>query len=274
MTSEREFHFQPKDFKAVRDLLYQRAGINLSESKSNLVYSRLGRRLRLLNFQRFTDYLDFLAENDEELEHFVNALTTNHTAFFREPHHFETLAEFAKNYSRHRQPLRIWCAAASSGEEPWTIAMVMAEVFDSWTPPVQIIATDIDSQVLRQAEAGIYDVGRLTGLSEARKKRFFHKGKGANAGKARVVKELRNLVTYRRLNLLDTTWAVEGPFDIIFCRNVMIYFDKETQLKVLSRMVKFLAQDGLYFAGHSESFVNAGHLVKLVAKSTYRLPGR
>lgn len=258
----------------MRDLLYRRAGINLAESKSNLVYSRLGRRLRLLNFQRFTDYLDFLAENDEELEHFVNALTTNHTAFFREPHHFETLAEFAKNYTRHGQPLRIWCAAASSGEEPWTIAMVMSEVFESWTPPVQIIATDIDSQVLRHAETGIYDIGRLTGLSEARKKRFFHKGKGANTGKARIVKELRSLVSFQRLNLLDPTWPLNGQFDVIFCRNVMIYFDKKTQLQVLSRMVKYLKPDGLYFAGHSESFVNAGHLVKLVAKSTYRLPGQ
>lgn len=270
MNTNREFNFHPQDFAAIRDLLYRRAGINLSEAKSNLVYSRLGRRLRLLNLSRFSDYLQFLANNDEELEHFVNALTTNHTAFFREPHHFDALATFARPYAERGQPLKIWCAAASTGEEPWTIAMVLAEAYKSWTPPVKIIATDIDSQVLRDAKTGIYNQSRLAGVSEPRKKRFFQKGKGPNEGKARIVPELSNLVTYQRLNLLDTQWDLKGPFDVIFCRNVMIYFDKETQARVLARMVKLVKPEGLYFAGHSESFVNASHLVKLVGKSTYR----
>lgn len=270
MSSNREFNFQPADFAAIRELLYRRAGINLSEAKSNLVYSRLARRLRALNLQRFSDYLAFLATNQEELEHFINALTTNHTAFFREPHHFDTLTDFAAQHRERAKPLKIWCAAASSGEEPWTIAMVLAETFRSWDPPVQIIATDIDSQVLRHAEAGIYDISRLAGVSDERRKRFFHRGKGANQGKARIVPQLRKLVTYQRLNLLDANWNLSGPFDLIFCRNVMIYFDKPTQTRVIARMVRLLKPEGLYFAGHSESFVNAGHLLKLVAKSTYR----
>lgn len=268
--TDREFHFQAEDFAAVRDLLYRRSGINLSEAKSNLVYSRLGRRLRLLNFTRFSEYLEFLGSSDEELEHFVNALTTNHTAFFREPHHFDILAEFARPYAEQNKPLKVWCAAASSGEEPWTIAMVLAETYRNWSPPVQIIATDIDSQILQQAEVGSYALARLSGISDSRKKRFFQKGKGQNIGKARVVPELRKLVTYQQLNLLDAKWNINGPFDIIFCRNVMIYFDKNTQTRILERMVKLIKPEGLYFAGHSESFVNAGHLVKLVGKSTYQ----
>lgn len=270
MTNEREFNFQPADFKAVRDLLYQRTGINLSETKSNLVYSRLARRLRQLNLANFRQYLTYLAGNNDELEHFINALTTNHTAFFREPHHFEILADLAEKFRQKQQSMKIWCAAASTGEEPWSIAMVLVEAFGTWTPPIEIIATDIDSQVLRHAEAAIYDTSRLAGVSEARRKQFFQKGKSLHAGKARVVPALQRLVTYRKLNLLDSAWNLKGPFDIIFCRNVMIYFDKPTQIQLVSRMVTLLNPDGLYMAGHSESFVNAGRLLKLVAKSTYK----
>lgn len=270
LTIEREFTFRPDDFKAVRELLYQKTGINLSDAKSNLVYSRLGRRLRILNFSNFADYLGYLTTHDSELEHFVNSLTTNHTAFFREPHHFDTLAALAIRHRDTRQPLNIWCAAASTGEEPWSIAMVVTEAYQSWSPPVQIIATDIDSQVLQHAEAAIYDIGRLAGVSDERKHRFLRKGKGSNLGKASIVPELRKLVKFHKLNLLDPQWNVGGPFDVIFCRNVMIYFDKQTQLRIITRMVKFLKPDGLYIAGHSESFVNAGHLLKLVAKSTYK----
>lgn len=270
MSPDREFIFRPEHFHAVRDLLYRHTGINLSEAKSNLVYSRLSRRLRLLGLADFRDYLQFLSAHSEELEHFINALTTNHTAFFREPHHFDTLADFAQGYRERGQPLRIWCAAASTGEEPWSIAMVLAEVFDSWSPPAQIIATDIDSQVLRHAQAGVYEIPRLAGVSAERRQRFFNKGKGGNLGKARIAPQLRAMVSFAQLNLLDPNWAVKGPFDVIFCRNVMIYFDKPTQLQLLSRMVVLLKPNGLYIAGHSESFVQAGHLLRLVAKSTYQ----
>lgn len=168
-----------------------------------------------------------------------------------------------------RRPLRIWCAASSTGEEPYSIAMTLAEVYGSYEPPVEIVASDIDSNVLREASAGIYNLQRLESVSISQKKQFFQRGTGDKSGKARIVPALRNLIEFQKINLLDATWAVQAPFDVIFCRNVMIYFDKATQLKLLTRMVKLLTPEGLYIAGHSESFSQAGHLVKLIGKTTY-----
>ena len=273
MTSDRDFNFDQRDFEAVRRLIHLRAGINLSEGKANLVYSRLARRLRALGLKEFSAYLRYLDANEDELEHFINALTTNHTSFFREPHHFKTLAEFAEKRRRQGQGIHLWCAAASTGEEPWSLAMTLVEAFGTWTPPVKILATDIDSQALNHARQAVYTLERLAGVSPERRKQFFQKGKGANLGKARVIPDLQRLVEFERLNLLDQQWTIPGPFDVIFCRNVMIYFNKPTQLKILERMVEQLKPDGLYFAGHSESFIHAGHLVRLVAKSTYQLAG-
>ena len=168
----------------------------------------------------------------------------------------------------------LWCSAASTGEEPYSMAMTMVELFNSWTPPVKILATDLDTGVLAKAEAGIYADERVEKLSPERVKRFFQRGSGANAGSVRVRPELRSLVTFRRLNLLDAAWPMRGPFDAIFCRNVMIYFDKPTQLKVLEKFVPLLRQDGLLFAGHSESFHNAAHLFRLRGKTVYELAHR
>jgi len=267
----REFAYSQADFERVRKIIYRKAGINLSESKKQLVYSRLARRLRALQLSNFADYLVYLDDNDQEQQEFVNALTTNLTAFFREPHHFEILAEFAQKWSARptSQPMRIWCAAASTGEEPYSIAITLAEVFGSYAPPVEIIASDIDSNVLREASAGVYSLARLESVSLARKKEFFQRGKGANAGRARIVPALKNIIEFRQLNLLDPHWDIKPGLDVIFCRNVMIYFDKETQVRLLERMVNLLVPNGLYIAGHSESFNQASHLVKLVAKTTY-----
>lgn len=268
---DREFHYSNADFEQVRQLIYRRAGIKLADSKKQLVYSRLARRLRALNLTTFVSYLNYLQHNEGELEEFVNALTTNLTAFYREPHHFNTLAKIAARYKSLNRPLRVWCSAASTGEEPYSIAMTLVESYGSFKPPVSIIASDIDSHVLRQAAAGVYAINRLDSLSFERKKHFFLRGKGANAGKARVVQELRDLIEFKQINLLDQVWPLGEPFDVIFCRNVMIYFDKSTQLKLLERMAKLLKPDGVYFAGHSESFSQANHLVKLVGKTTYIL---
>lgn len=269
VSSEREFQYSNADFESVRKILYKKAGINLSDSKKQLVYSRLARRLRALRLPDFSSYLAYLDQNDNESEEFINALTTNLTAYFREPHHFDILAKFATKMKLQRKPMRVWCAAASTGEEPYSIAMVLAEVYGTYEPPVEIIASDIDSNVLREASAGVYGVQRLETVSLERKRQFFQKGKGANSGKARVIPELRKLIDFRQVNLLDATWDLAPGFDIIFCRNVMIYFDKETQLKLLARMMKLLNSDGLYIAGHSESFTSANHLVKLIGKTTY-----
>ena len=267
--NEREFQYSAADFESVRKILYKKAGINLSDSKKQLVYSRLARRLRALRLPDFGSYLTYLDQHDAELEEFINALTTNLTAFFREPHHFDILATFAEKMKQQRRPMRVWCAAASTGEEPYSIAMALSEAYGTYEPPVEIIASDIDSNVLREGSAGIYGAQRLETVSLERKKQFFQRGKGANSGKARVIPALRNLIDFRQVNLLDPKWDLKPGFDIIFCRNVMIYFDKETQLKLLARMLKLLNKDGLYIAGHSESFTSAAHLVKLIGKTTY-----
>ncbi len=270
-TNGREFNYSEADFAKVRSVIYQKAGISLSDSKKQLVYSRLARRLRALRLPDFAAYLKYLNENEQEQEEFINALTTNLTAFFREPHHFDILANHASKVKLQNRKLRVWCSASSTGEEPYSIAITLAEVYGRYDPPVEIIASDIDSHVLREASAGIYSLQRLESLSLERKRQFFQRGKGANSGKGRVVRELRDLIEFRKINLLDNTWPLQPHFDVIFCRNVMIYFDKATQLKLLERMTKLLRPDGIYIAGHSESFSHAGHLVELAGKTTYRL---
>ncbi|WP_097461380.1 CheR family methyltransferase [Mangrovitalea sediminis] len=270
VSDDREFSFSQSDFETIRGLLYQRAGIRLADGKRQLVYSRLTRRLRSLGLRHFSAYITYLLSDEAEFEHFINALTTNLTAFFREPHHFITLTEFLQERRSLARPLSIWCAAASTGEEPYSIAMVVAEAFASYRPPVKILASDIDSQVLRHAERGVYELSRIDAISAERKHRFFLKGKGQNTGFARVVPDIRAMVTFRQINLLDPHWDLDTPIDAIFCRNVMIYFDKKTQRRLLERMIPLLTPDGLYFAGHSESFVNAGNLVRLVGHSVYR----
>ncbi|MFO1390226.1 CheR family methyltransferase [Cellvibrio sp.] len=269
--AEREFSYSATDFENVRRILYKKAGINLTESKKQLVYSRLARRLRALKLDSFSSYLSYLDQNNHEEEEFINALTTNLTAFFREPHHFEILFDFAKKMKQQRKPMRVWCAAASTGEEPYSIAMTLVEAYGTYEPPVEIVASDIDSNVLREGAAGIYSLQRLESVSLERKKQFFQKGTGERAGKARVIPELTKLIDFRQVNLLNATWDLKPGFDVIFCRNVMIYFDKDTQLKVLERMVKLMNPNGLYIAGHSESFSSASHIVKLVGKTTYVL---
>lgn len=272
---EREFEYGWDDFEAVRKLLYASTGISMADSKFQLVYSRLARRLRALKLRSLSDYLRYLEAHREEKEHFVNALTTNLTSFFRESHHFDVLGRFLRENSGRGRRFRLWCAAASTGEEPYSMAMVVLEALGS-NPPVSIIATDIDSQVLQHAQNGIYTQERCAGLSAARLKQFCLRGRpgSAQAGMVKMRRELQRLIEFRTLNLLSSQWPVEGPFDVIFCRNVMIYFDKPTQLKLLERMIPMLTDDGLYIAGHSESFTNATRLVRLVDRTVYAAVGR
>jgi len=267
---EREFEFTANDFSRVRKLIYQHAGISLSEAKTDMVYSRIGRRLRTVGYDSFKDYLDNLEadNNPDEWEAFTNALTTNLTSFFREEHHFPILAEHLVHLSR---PIRIWCSAASTGEEPYTIAMTACEAFGTLTPPVEIIATDIDTNVLATAARGVYPYERVSKLSEKRRKQFFQKGTGAHEGSVRVRNELRSLITFHQLNLLDDKWALKEPFDAIFCRNVMIYFDKPTQSKILSHFVPLMKPHALLFAGHSENFLYVSNAFHLRGKTVYEL---
>lgn len=268
---DREFVFTDKDFERVRQLIYEHAGISLNPSKQDMVYSRLARRLRATGIRNFKDYLALLESNNEaEWEAFVNSLTTNLTSFFREPHHFPLLAEHALKH-KGRHPIALWCSASSTGEEPYSMAMTMVDAFGSFAPPVTIVATDLDTNVLAKAEAGVYPVERVEKLSGDLVKRFFLRGTGAQAGFVRVRPELRAMITFRQVNLLSNDWPIRGPLDGIFCRNVMIYFDKATQLKILEKFAPLLQPDGLLFAGHSESFHNAGHIFSLRGKTVYEL---
>lgn len=266
----RDFAYSAADFEQVRRLLYQRAGISIGASKESMVYSRLARRLRALRLASFAQYFAYLAEHEDELEEFINALTTNLTSFFREQHHFLMLtAHLQRLYHERRRPLRIWCTASSTGEEPYSLAMTAVEAFDSSRPPVSILASDIDTKVLAHAAAGIYALERLNGLDEQRKRRFFLRGRGSNDGLVKVKDDLRQLLQFRQINLLAPEWPVKGGLDAIFCRNVMIYFDRPTQLQLLARLMPLLHDEGLFFAGHSESFGHAGHLVKLIGRTVY-----
>ena len=271
--SGREFIFTSADFQRISKLIYEHAGISLAATKQEMVYSRLARRLRARNLTRFADYVTILETTKDpvEWEAFVNSLTTNLTSFFREPHHFVELTRFLERRRGRAEPISIWCSAASTGEEPYSIAMTVVEAFGSFTPPVTVVATDLDTNVLAKAASGIYAMDRVEKLKPEQLRKFFLKGSGANAGSVRVRQELRDLITFRQLNLLDATWPVRGPLDAIFCRNVMIYFDKPTQRKVLQKLAPLLREDGLLFAGHSESFLHSADVFRLRGNTVYEL---
>jgi chemotaxis protein methyltransferase CheR len=270
---ERAFTFEDRDFARIARLIHKHAGISLGPHKRDMVYSRLVRRVRAGGFERFCDYLDTLETRGdaEEWQAFVNALTTNLTSFFREAYHFEALATQLRETRRIADaPLRIWCSAASTGEEPWSLAITACEAFGTHAPPVRILATDIDTQVLETAERGVYSIDRIAGLSDERKQAFFQRGSGPNSGQCRVKPALRELVEFRPLNLLDASYAVPPGLAAIFCRNVMIYFDKPTQYLVLQRMRPLLAAEGRLYAGHSESFNHAADLFTPCGRTIYQ----
>ncbi|MBC7938878.1 MAG: chemotaxis protein CheR [Chitinophagaceae bacterium] len=268
---EPEFSLTPAEFERIRQLIHQRAGISLHEGKHAMVYSRLSRRLRDTGRTSFAEYLHWLesahgAAAEAEWQEFVNCLTTNLTAFFREEHHFHALADDLR--ARAAQPIRIWCNAASTGEEPYSLAMTALETLGT-AGRVQIVCSDIDTKVLATAQRGVYPAD-ARGLSAERLKRHFLRGTAANAGFIRAKPELSRLLEFRSFNLMSTTWASLGePFDLLFCRNVMIYFDHATQRRVLERMHATLRQGGLLYVGHSENFSEARDLFRLRGKTIY-----
>lgn len=267
----REFSFSTADFERVRKLIYQHAGISLSPVKQDMVYSRLARRLRATGKNTFGEYLDMLERGGaDEWERFVNSLTTNLTSFFREPHHFPIFADHLKKLGSKR-PIRIWCSAASTGEEPYSIAITVLETFGANATHVSIFASDLDTNVLATAQKGVYPIERVEKLSPERLRRFFLKGTGTQEGYVAVRPELKSLIEFQQVNLLEANWPIRGPIDVIFCRNVMIYFDKPTQYKILSRYAPMMQSDGLMFAGHSESFLHAADLFKSLGKTVYAL---
>jgi chemotaxis protein methyltransferase CheR len=265
----REFDFSQHDFERVRRLIRAGAGIHLGAAKQDMVYSRLSRRLRALKLQRFRDYLDLVeSPGSAEWNAFTNALTTNLTAFFREPHHFDFFTAYLQRLGTDT-PVRVWCCAASSGEEPYSIAIAAMEAFSTYSPPVSILATDIDTSVLERAREGIYPLERLGKLAAERVRRFFEKGKGTREGYARVRPELRQMITFQPVNLLEPQWSVRAPLDVIFCRNVLIYFDKQTQAGIVRRFVPLLRPEGVLFVGHSESLSHFADAFRPVGRTIY-----
>ncbi len=269
---EQQFQLTHSDFERIRRLIYARAGISLHEGKQAMVYSRLSRRLRELRHANFASYLDALergtgAAGEEEWQEFVNSLTTNLTSFFREGHHFHALHEELS--AKRGRPIRIWCNAASTGEEPYSIAMTAAEALGSALSQVSLLCTDIDTKVLQKAQRGVYDA-ECKGLSPERLKRHFLKGTGRNEGSIRVKPELAKMPQFRVFNLMSPQWSGLGEaFDIVFCRNVMIYFDNETQRKVLEKIHAAMKPKGTLYVGHSENFTDCRDLFVLRGKTVY-----
>ncbi len=260
------YPFTPADFERVRKLIYARAGIKLNDSKQNMVYSRISRRIRVLSLSSFGQYLDHLeAAGGQEWQEFVNALTSNLTAFYREQHHFPMLADLLRQGSKTPA---IWCAAASTGEEPYSIAMTAADALGAGGKP-RILATDIDTNVLATARRGVYPLEAVKPVPPEQLRRHFLKGSGANAGFVRARPQLAALIEFRQLNLLEADWKVGGPFDAILCRNVLIYFDKPTQKGILERMARVLRPGGLLFIGHSENLTDRRDLFRLRGKTAY-----
>ncbi|WP_295641634.1 CheR family methyltransferase [uncultured Methylibium sp.] len=268
--ADREFSFDSGDFERVRTLIYQRAGISLQAGKQAMVYSRLSRRLRETTHRSFASYLQWLESSsgpagEAEWQEFVNCLTTNLTSFFREEHHFPLLAQALQQ--RRGQATRIWCNAASTGEEPYSLAMTVLETLGP-QPQATILASDIDTKVLATASRGVYDA-ESRGLSPQRLKTHFLRGTGTNAGMIRVRPELAKLIEFRSFNLMAGSWSLGEPFDIVFCRNVMIYFDAKTQRRVLEGMHRAMKPGSLLFVGHSENFSDARELFRLRGKTVY-----
>ena len=263
------FDFSDADFRRLKKMIFDYAGISLNDNKKPMAYSRLTKRLRQLGLTSFRDYLDFVeASGSEEHVRFINALTTNLTYFFREAHHFTILATHLQQLFVD-EPLTVWSAACSTGEEPYSIAISAIEAFGSDTPPIRIIASDLDSDALATAKRGVYSAEKVASLSPQRLKRFFLKGTGDQAGFARIRPQVQRMVEFRQINLHEGVWEMEsaGPLAAIFCRNVMIYFNKETQTKILDRFAPLLRRDGLLFAGHSENFFYNG-------RDTFRIRGK
>ena len=264
----REFVWTEADFTRVQSLIYQRAGISLHDGKHAMVYSRLSRRLRETGHSSFREYLGWLEQHDGgEWQEFINALTTNLTAFFREQHHFDILAGHLRS-GAPGTAWRVWCNAASTGEEPYSIVMTAFETLGA-NAAFKLVASDIDSRVLAMAAQGVYRIENLKGLTPERVQRFFLRGKGANAGLARVKPELTRAIEFISVNLIRDDWPFREPFDVVFCRNVMIYFDAPTQRRVLEKIHRVLKPGGMLFVGHAENFSESRDLFSLHGKTVY-----
>lgn len=265
-----------QEFQQFRELIHQHTGIALSNHKRALVCSRLARRLRHFRFSTYAQYYELLTQADAdgaELMEMINAITTNKTDFFRESHHFTFLTEqvFPLYRQESRRRLRFWSAAAATGEEAYSLAVTVSDAFApliDWD--IRILATDIDTQVLAKAQNGVYALSHAQGIRPSHLKQYFLNGTGPNTGLLQAKPALKELLQFRQLNLIDASWPMHGPFDVIFCRNVLIYFDKATQNQVLEHMAGLLRKDGYLMLGHAESIHGFDRLFRPVGHSMYQ----
>ena len=270
------------EFHRIRALVYQETGIALGETKRQLICSRLGKRLRHYGYLTFSQYYKHLLERDpagEERLRMINAITTNKTDFFREADHFAFLRSeiltplVAEAQAGGSRRLRIWSAGCSSGEEPYSVAITVLEgLTNIWTWDVKILASDINTDVLTQGKEGVYRAERLSSVPPALRKRYFHWGRGGREGLVRVRQDVRGLVTFRQINLQQDRWPIRTIFDCIFCRNVIIYFDRPTQERLVARLTNLLRPGGCLFLGHSESLLGMHGELEYAGKTVYRKP--
>jgi len=270
------------EFRQLREFIHAHTGIALSDHKRALVCSRLAKRLRHHGLRHYADYYELLTQGDpegQELVAMINAITTNKTDFFREPHHFRFLSDevfpaYRQNPNRVR-PLRLWSAAASTGEEAYSLAITALEAMPSFNEQdVRILATDIDTEVLSRAANGIYAMEQASHIPRALLQRYFLKGHGEHEDEVMAKPILKALIHFAHLNLLDDPWPMHGPFDVILCRNVLIYFDKSTQQKLFRRMGAMLRKDGYLLLGHSEAMHGLNDLFRTVGHSIYQWRGK
>ena len=270
------YDFTDDDFDYIRALIGEYSGIHLNQGKRELVYARLTKRIRELGLPDFRQYCDLLRSGDqEELIACVNAITTNVTSFFREEHHFSFLAEtvlpwlIKQHTGSGPGKLRIWSAGCSSGEEPYSIEMTLQDnpALEKWD--VKILATDLDSNVLQRARQGIYRMDQIDKVSDAKRKRWFLRGENTNLGQVKIRPELKSRIYFRQMNLMGP-WPAHGPFQVIFCRNVVIYFDKTIQKQLFQRFADVLSPEGYLFIGHSENLFGVSDRFQSIGRTIYR----
>ena len=273
MSSDREFPFTQKDFRFLSKIIHERTGIVVSDDKFNMFYSRLSRRVRFLKLASFKEYCTVVRDDRDgnETSELINAITTNLTAFFRENHHFEYLAdkvfpELVQNNTDRK--IKIWSAGCSTGEEPYSLAITLKESPLLAQFNIELAATDLDSNVVATASRGVYSMSRVEGMTKNRLKRWFYKGKGKQEGLVKVKPELNQMIDFGQLNLMDN-WSQE-PQDVIFCRNVIIYFNKETKTKLVEKYADSLKPGGYLFIGHSESLYKITDRFELIGNTIYR----
>lgn len=266
----KEFLLTDENFHLIKKKAYSLTGIALSDHKKNMIYGRLVRRLRVLKFNSFDQYCELIQQKDSpELPDFVNAITTNLTSFFRELHHFEFLNNtlLPSIYRESSRRIRIWSAGCSTGEEPYSIAMTVKSVINDKSWDIKILATDLDSNVVATGKEGIYREERIESIPKEYNQFFVPSGE---PGSIKVKDDIRNLISFKRLNLLGN-WPMKGPFDFIFCRNVVIYFDLDTQKTLFDRYASLLKPNGHLFIGHSESLHNVSERFEPLGKTIYKI---